>query len=173
MDRLENTASNCSIVACVFVAAVTCFPSRCLATLGGGPHRQQGDLVCHLLFSSKTRKVGFSRKVRRSPGRPRRTWVDNIKMDQREIGWGGIHWIDLVQDRVQWRALLNTVMNFGFHKMLGSSWVDAQLAVSQEESTSVSSTRHSRVFSSLEGTARMLRMCYNYTVIVPWRISAV
>jgi hypothetical protein len=41
-------------------------------------------------------------------------------MDLREIGWDGIDWIDLVQDRDQWRALVNTVMN-GFHKMLGNS----------------------------------------------------
>jgi hypothetical protein len=37
--------------------------------------------------------------------------VDNIKMDLREIGWGGIEWIDLAQDRDQWRALVNAVMN--------------------------------------------------------------
>jgi hypothetical protein len=37
--------------------------------------------------------------------------VDNIKMDLREIGWDGVDWIDLVQDRNQWRALVNTVMN--------------------------------------------------------------
>jgi hypothetical protein len=37
--------------------------------------------------------------------------VDNIKMDLREIGWNGMDWIDLVQDRDQWRALVNTVMN--------------------------------------------------------------
>jgi hypothetical protein len=43
--------------------------------------------------------------------RPRHTWVDNIKMDVREIGWGGMHWIDLAQDRDQWRALVNSVMN--------------------------------------------------------------
>jgi hypothetical protein len=36
---------------------------------------------------------------------------DNIKTDLREIGWGGMNWIDLVQDREQWRALVNTVMN--------------------------------------------------------------
>jgi hypothetical protein len=36
--------------------------------------------------------------------------VDNIKMDLREIGWGGMDWIDLAQDRDQWRALV-TVMN--------------------------------------------------------------
>jgi hypothetical protein len=43
--------------------------------------------------------------------RPRRRWVDNIKMDLREIGWDGMDWIDLAQDRDQWRALVNTVMN--------------------------------------------------------------
>jgi hypothetical protein len=35
----------------------------------------------------------------------------NIKMVLREVGWGGKDWIDLAQDRVQWRALLNTVIN--------------------------------------------------------------
>jgi hypothetical protein len=43
--------------------------------------------------------------------RPRRRWEDNIRMDLREIGWGGIDWIDLAQDRDQWRALVNTAMN--------------------------------------------------------------
>jgi hypothetical protein len=43
--------------------------------------------------------------------RPRRRWADNIKMDLREIGWDGVDWIDMTQDRDQWRALLNTVMN--------------------------------------------------------------
>jgi hypothetical protein len=41
----------------------------------------------------------------------RRRWVDNIKMDLREIGWGGMDWIDVAQDRDQWRALVNRVMN--------------------------------------------------------------
>jgi hypothetical protein len=45
-------------------------------------------------------------------GRPRRRWVDNIKMDLREMRRDGMDWIDLVQDRDQWRALVNTVMNF-------------------------------------------------------------
>jgi hypothetical protein len=44
-------------------------------------------------------------------GRPRRRWVDNIKMDLGEMEWGGVNWIDLAQDRYQWRALMNTVMN--------------------------------------------------------------
>jgi hypothetical protein len=42
--------------------------------------------------------------------RPRRRWDDNIKIDLREIGWGGMDWIHLAQDRDQWRALVNTVM---------------------------------------------------------------
>jgi hypothetical protein len=37
--------------------------------------------------------------------------VDNIKIDLREIGWGGMDWIYLALDRDQWRALVNTVMN--------------------------------------------------------------
>jgi hypothetical protein len=45
------------------------------------------------------------------PGRPRRRWEDNIKMDLREIECGGMDWIDLAHDRDQWRAIVNTVMN--------------------------------------------------------------
>jgi hypothetical protein len=48
---------------------------------------------------------------RRPLGRPRRRWVDNIKIDLREIVWGGMDWVDLTQDRDQWRALVNTAMN--------------------------------------------------------------
>jgi hypothetical protein len=48
---------------------------------------------------------------KRPLGRPRRRWVDNIKMDLREIGWDGVDWIDLAQDRDQWQALVNTVIN--------------------------------------------------------------
>jgi hypothetical protein len=48
---------------------------------------------------------------RRLLGRPRRRWVDNIKMDLLEIGWGGVDWIGLAQDRNKWRALVNAVMN--------------------------------------------------------------
>jgi hypothetical protein len=44
-------------------------------------------------------------------GRPRRRWEDNIKLDLREIGIDGANWIQLAQDRVQWKAFVNTVMN--------------------------------------------------------------
>jgi hypothetical protein len=43
--------------------------------------------------------------------RPRRRWVDNIKMDFGEIGCDGMNWIEVAPDRDQWRALVNTVMN--------------------------------------------------------------
>jgi hypothetical protein len=43
--------------------------------------------------------------------RPRSRWMDNIKMDFREVGWCGMDWIDVAQDRDQWRAFVNTVMN--------------------------------------------------------------
>jgi hypothetical protein len=42
---------------------------------------------------------------------PRRRWEYGIKMDLREIGWGGMEWIHLAQDRDRWRAVVNTVMN--------------------------------------------------------------
>jgi hypothetical protein len=45
---------------------------------------------------------------KKSLGRPRRRWVDNIKTDLTEIGWGGMDWSDLAYDRDQWRALVNT-----------------------------------------------------------------
>ena len=49
---------------------------------------------------------------KRSLGRPRRRWEDNIKMDLREVGCDPGEWIDLAEDRDQWRAYVRTVMNF-------------------------------------------------------------
>jgi hypothetical protein len=43
-------------------------------------------------------------------GRPRRTWVDNIRMDLGEVGWGDVDWIGLAQDRNRWRYLVNSVL---------------------------------------------------------------
>jgi hypothetical protein len=48
---------------------------------------------------------------RRPLGRPRRRWVDNIRMDFGEVGWGDVDWIGLVRDRDKWRALASAVMN--------------------------------------------------------------
>jgi hypothetical protein len=48
---------------------------------------------------------------KRPLGRPRRRWVDNIRVDLGEVGWGDVDWICLVQDRNRWRALVNSVLN--------------------------------------------------------------
>jgi hypothetical protein len=55
---------------------------------------------------------------KRPLGRQRRRWLDNIKMNIREIALGCMDWIDLAQDRDQWRALVNTVMNLRVTKYL-------------------------------------------------------
>jgi hypothetical protein len=48
---------------------------------------------------------------KRPLGRPRRRWVDNIRMDLGEVGWGDVDWISLAKDRNRWRALVNSVLN--------------------------------------------------------------
>jgi hypothetical protein len=48
---------------------------------------------------------------KRPLGRLRRRWVDNIRMDLEEVGWGDVDWIGLAQDRNRWRALVNLVLN--------------------------------------------------------------
>jgi hypothetical protein len=48
---------------------------------------------------------------RRPLGRPTRRWVDNIRKDLVEVGWGDVDWIDLPQDRERWRALVNSILN--------------------------------------------------------------
>jgi hypothetical protein len=56
-------------------------------------------------------------------GSPRRRWVDIIKIDLIETGWYCMEWIDLAQDRDQWRALVNTVINLRIRTMLGVSCI--------------------------------------------------
>jgi hypothetical protein len=48
---------------------------------------------------------------KRPLGRPRRRWVDNIRMDHGEVGWSDVDWIGLAQDRNRWRALVNSILN--------------------------------------------------------------
>jgi hypothetical protein len=74
--------------------------------------------IVSILRSSRMRDTRKAYRIlverpegKRPLGRPRRRWVDNIKMDLREIGWDGMDWIELAQDRDQWRALVNRVMN--------------------------------------------------------------
>jgi hypothetical protein len=56
-------------------------------------------------------KILVGKPQRKTPlGKPRRRWVDNIKIDLREIEWDGTDWIDVAQDRDHWRALMDTVI---------------------------------------------------------------
>jgi hypothetical protein len=48
---------------------------------------------------------------KRPLGKPTCRWEDNIKMDPQDVGCGGMHWTELIQDRYRWRALMNAVMN--------------------------------------------------------------
>ena len=53
-------------------------------------------------------------------GRPRRRWENNIKMNFKKVGRGGMDWIELAQDRDRWRALVTAVTNIRFHKIRAS-----------------------------------------------------
>jgi hypothetical protein len=57
---------------------------------------------------------------KRQHGESRRRWEDNIRRDSREIGWEGVQWIYLAQDRNQWRIFTNTVTNFRFPLKAGN-----------------------------------------------------
>jgi len=72
------------------------------------------------------RVLGGKPEVKRSLGRPRHRWEDNIKTDLQEVGGGGGDWIELVQDRGRWRALVSTVMNFRVPKKQGISRLAAE-----------------------------------------------
>jgi hypothetical protein len=63
------------------------------------------------MLSSQIYTWNFSLYKVRPLGRPRRRWIDNIKMDLLEIGLGVVDWIGLAQDRYRWRPLVNAVMN--------------------------------------------------------------
>jgi hypothetical protein len=68
--------------------------------------------VCRLLVRKPEGK--------RPLGRPRRRWIDNIKMDLLDIGLSVVDWIGLAQDRYRWRALVNSVMNFRVPNIAGN-----------------------------------------------------
>jgi hypothetical protein len=62
-----------------------------------------GSNVCNILIGKPEGKKSF--------GRPRHRWEDNITIDLREIGWEGADWMNMAQDGDQWQALVNMVMN--------------------------------------------------------------
>jgi hypothetical protein len=68
--------------------------------------------VARMGEKSNAYRILVGKSVGKRPlGRPRHMWERNIRMDLREIGWGGMDWIYLAQDRDQGRALVNTSMN--------------------------------------------------------------
>jgi hypothetical protein len=77
--------------------------SRRMRWAGHVAHMGEGRNVYRVLVGKTEGK--------RPLGRPRRRWEDGIKMDLGEIGWGGVEWIHLAQDRDHWWALVNAVMN--------------------------------------------------------------
>jgi hypothetical protein len=94
-DELHSLYSSPNIVRVI--------KSRRMRWAGRVARKREGRVVYRVLVGRPENK--------RPLERPRRRWEDNIKMDLREIGIDGANWIQLVQDRVQWSAFVNTVMN--------------------------------------------------------------
>jgi hypothetical protein len=73
--------------------------------------RWAGHVVCMGEKRNAYRLLVGNPEGKRPLGRPRRRWVDNIRMDFGEVGWGDVDWIDLAQDRNRRRALANSILN--------------------------------------------------------------
>jgi hypothetical protein len=68
--------------------------------------------VAHMGEERRVYRVLVGKPEGKRPlGRPRRRWVDNIRMALQEVGYGYVDWIGLAQDRDRWRALVSAVMN--------------------------------------------------------------
>ena len=83
--------------------------------------RWAGHVVCRGEGSGVYRVLVGKPKGKRSLGRPRRRWEDNIKIDLQKVGGSCGDWMELAQDRDRWRALVGTVRNFRVPKMWGIS----------------------------------------------------
>jgi hypothetical protein len=73
--------------------------------------RWEGHLALMVERRNEYRLLVGKPEGKRLLGRPRRSWVDNIRMNLVEVGWGDVGWIGLVQDRDRWRVLVNSVLN--------------------------------------------------------------
>jgi hypothetical protein len=73
--------------------------------------RWTGHVACRGKKTGACRILVGRPEGRRPLGRPRRRWEDNIKMDLQDVGWEGMDWSELAQDRDRWRALVSAVMN--------------------------------------------------------------
>jgi hypothetical protein len=120
MDRTENTASNSSIITCVFIAAGTPLPSSCLK-----PPSLQA-LIFQL--SDVRGRHTDSNVITQS--------FYFIKIEN-GIEETGVNWMEVTQDGLQWRSLMSRVRNFWFHKRWGNFWPDEGLPASQEGPSSM------------------------------------
>jgi hypothetical protein len=82
---------------------ITIIKSRRMRWAGHVARKGEKRKAYRLLVGKPERK--------RPLGRPRRRWVDNIRMDLGEVGWGDVDWIGLAQDKNRWRALVNSLLN--------------------------------------------------------------
>jgi hypothetical protein len=73
--------------------------------------RWAGQVACMGEKRNAYRLLVGKPEGKRPLGRPRCRWVDNIRMDLGEVGWGDVDWVGLAQDRNRWRALVNSVLN--------------------------------------------------------------
>ena len=69
------------------------------------------EVLCSVLGKVRWLKLFLLYCIRRPLGRPRRRWVDNIRMVLQEVECGHVDWIGLAQDRDRWRTLVSAVMN--------------------------------------------------------------
>jgi hypothetical protein len=74
------------------------------STNGGGEEEEEKKKNAYRLLVAKP-------EGKRPLGRPRRRWVDNIRMDLEKVEWVDVDWIGLAKDRNRWRALVNSVLN--------------------------------------------------------------
>ncbi|KAJ4435990.1 hypothetical protein ANN_18614 [Periplaneta americana] len=102
---------------------------------GGGGGRDDEDEECQLdrlhadnLVKRKPKLVGRP-EGKRPFGRPRRRWEDNIKMDLREVGYDGRDWVNLAQDRDQWRAYNSDVACHNFRVFLSDHKLTSQSVI--------------------------------------------
>jgi hypothetical protein len=91
-----------SFVICTHISIIAIIKSRRMRWAGHVTGMGEGRNAYRLLVETPEGK--------RPLGRPRHMWVDNIKIYLLEIGWGGVDWIGLAQDRGRWRALVNSVL---------------------------------------------------------------
>jgi hypothetical protein len=88
------------------------YPSPSIIRMNKSRRASWTGHVARMRCKRNTYRISMEKSEGNRPlGRPRRRWLNNIKIYLREIGWDGMNSIDLAQDRDQWRALVNTVIN--------------------------------------------------------------